>query len=121
VWKLGGLYFCKGCVVTFGGGICGIVLYAWSGWLRRFSDLEVGLIFGLLLLPAVLASIFELPRWSKHIGRFLLGILIGSALLMLFVTDSWPVRIAIVVTYFVAKIPLERLRKRQNQQILQED
>ena len=117
VWKIGGLYFCKGCVVTFAGAVFGIVLFALSGWLRWFSDWEIGAIFVGLLLPSVFSSLLQLPRWCRHIGRFLLGILLASAFLMLFVTDSWLIRGVIILTYFVTKTPLERLRNRQNREL----
>lgn len=111
VWEIGGLYFCKGCVVTFAGMLAGTVLFAASGWLRWFSDLQIGAIFILLLMPTLLVHLLRLPRWCRHLSRFLLGILLASALFLLFVTESWWVRIAVVMAYFVTKIPLARKRR----------
>lgn len=117
VWKIGGLYFCKGCVVTFSGTVFGLVFAAASGWLQRLTDLQVAWVFLALLLPTPLVHLLRLPRSCKHLARFFLGLLISSAVLMLFVTDSWAVRLTIVATYFVAKIPMERMRNRENRKI----
>lgn len=114
VWKIGGLYFCKGCVVTFGGFLAGILFFLATGWLHRFSDGQVGGIFLGLLLPTFLSQLPRVPRVWKHGARFLLGVLIASAFFMLFVTDSWVVQGAIAGSYFAAKIPLARLRERKN-------
>lgn len=112
VWKIGGLYFCKGCVVTFFGAVFGAGYFAVSRWLYEFTDIEVGLIFCVLLVPTLLLHLWRAPRWFRHASRFLLGFLMASAFLMLFVTDSWLVRAVIAGAYLVAKIPLERKRNR---------
>lgn len=119
VWKIGGLYFCKGCVVTFCGIVLGFAFAVASGWLRLLTDAQVGGVFALLLLPTFLVHVARLPRWCKHLARSLLGVLMASAFLMLFVTDSWLVRVVIIGTYFAAKIPMERMRNRENRRIAQ--
>lgn len=120
VWKIGGLYFCKGCVMTFAGGIFGLLFYWLTGWLRAFSIFEIAVIFVLMLLPTLFTSLLRLPRTLKHVARFFLGLLVVSAFLMLFVTDFWWVRGTIVACYFGAKMPLERKRNRENQRELEE-
>jgi hypothetical protein len=117
VWDFGGLYVCKGCVVTFLGAFFGTAAFGTTRWLYAFSDVEVGVIFLLLLLPTLISHLCNLGRVFRHGSRFLLGILLASALLMLFVTDSWLVRVVIVASYFGGKIPLERRRNRENQAI----
>jgi hypothetical protein len=118
VWIYRGLYFCKGCTMTFAGIICGGLLSWLTGWLRWFSDVQIGCIFLGLLLPSVVTSLMDLPRLAKHIARFLLGILVASAVIMLFVTDSWTVRLAIVGIYLVVRTPLERKRRRDNERVM---
>ncbi len=117
VWKIGGLYFCKGCVMTFCGAVAGIVLFVLTGWLHHVSTAQTAVIFAGLLLPTLLAHGFRWPRWARHAARFLLGVLLVAASLMLFVTDSWFVRVTIVGTYLAVKIPLARLRNRENWKI----
>ncbi len=60
-----GLYFCKGCTITFAGMFCGAFFYWLSGWLRWFSDVQIGCIFLGLLLPSVVTSLLDLPRYHK--------------------------------------------------------
>jgi hypothetical protein len=67
-WISRGLYFCKGCIMTFAGMICGYLLYWLMGWLRWFSDVQIGCIFLGLLLPSVVTSLLDLPRLVKHIS-----------------------------------------------------
>ena len=118
VWVYHGLYFCKGCIMTFTGMFCGGLFYWLTGWLRWFSELQLGLISLGLLLPSVVTSLLDLPRLSIDIARFLWGVLVASAIVMLFVTDSWAVRLAIVVSYLVVRTPLERIRRRENEAVM---
>ncbi|MGA3083572.1 MAG: hypothetical protein ABSE95_02115 [Thermodesulfobacteriota bacterium] len=118
VWIFHGLYLCKGCTVTFAGMIFGGLLYLLTGWLKWFSEVQIGFIFLALLLPTPVATLLPFPRIAKHVARFLLGILMTSALVMLFITNSWAVKAAIVFTYLVIKIPLGRKRRRDNETLL---
>ena len=114
VWKFKGLYVCKGCLMTFAGMVAGALVYVSTGWLASMDVTGVAVVFSLLLIPSVIAHGLDLPRPLKHGSRFLLGVLVVSALIMLFVTDSWTVRLIIVGTYFAVKIPLARRRERMN-------
>ena len=118
-WVFKGLFFCKGCTVTFGGMIFGGILYWATGWIKWFSNIEIGLIFSGLLSPTLITTLFHLPRWTKHPARFLLGVLMTSALIMMIITRSWEVRFVIVLTYLVIRVPLERKRRRENQELLE--
>lgn len=118
IWIYRGCYFCKGCTVTFAGILFGGLLYWLTGWLGWFSEPQIGLIFLGLLLPSVVTSLVNSPRVAKHIARFLLGILVISALVMLFVTDQWIVRFVIVGTFLAVRIPLERKRRRDNDSVI---
>ncbi len=117
VWMLGGLYFCKGCVMTFAGMVAGGALFLVYPWLRHVTDAQAGLAFTALLAPSVLTALLEPPRPFRHAARFLLGVLMVSAFLFLFVTDSWLVRAVIVAVYFGARIPLEKKRNRLNRDL----
>lgn len=117
VWEIGGLRFCKGCVMTWIGMLFGAIFFACTQWLYSLSVAEVAGVFALLLAPSAIVPVLGLPRGIRHVARFLLGFLMVSAFLMLFVTDSWWVRGAIVVTYLVAKRVLERRRYRENQKL----
>jgi uncharacterized membrane protein len=118
VWVSHGLFFCKGCSVTFAGMIFGVFLYLPTKWLEWFSDVQIGFIFLALLIPTLIATLLSLPRIVKHVARFLLGILMTSALLMLFITNSWAIRFAIVFTYLAIKIPLKRKRHNDNEKLI---
>jgi len=118
VWKVNGLYLCKGCMVTAAGFVAGLGLQAATGWLGRFPEEALGLAFALLLLPTLLSTTFQWPRAVRHVSRFLLGVLIASALLLLFVTERWEVRTIVILTYVVVKNLYEAKRRRQNDQLL---
>jgi hypothetical protein len=115
VWTYHGLYFCKGCTMTFAGILLGGIFYGLTGWLQWFSEIQIGLLFLALLLPSVVTSLMHFPGIVKQAARFLLGILVASAILMLFVTDSWAVRLAIIGIFLVTRTPLERKRRRDNE------
>ena len=119
VWEFNGLYLCKGCVVTSVGFLAGIAVQLGTDWISLFSEEIVGALFVALLLPTVVTSLSDAPRSLKHVSRFLLGILIASALFLLFITDRWDVRLIVVATYLVAKFILERVREKQNTALLE--
>ena len=118
VWEYRGLYFCKGCVMTFLGMFLGAIFYLATGWLRELNIVQTGIAFWVLLLPVIITSIFPLPLFLKHLARILLGLVVISAVIMLFITPSWWVRFSIVFTYLIVLIPLSRRRRRQNDALL---
>ena len=119
VWYWRGYYWCKGCVVSFAGFLLGVIIQLSTGWLGSMSEELVGLVFIGLLIPTVITSLTGASRPAKHISRLLLGILFGSAFLLLFVTDRWLVRFVVIGTFFAVRNPLEKRRKRQNDEIAQ--
>lgn len=118
VWEYRGLYFCRGCVMTFLGMFLGAILYLATGWFRGLDMVQTGIAFWLLLLPAVITSVIAVPPLFKHLARILLGVVVISAVILLFVTDSWLIRFLIVFTYFLVQIPLSRRRRRLNDALL---
>ena len=119
VWEWKGYRWCKGCTVSILGIVAGFVFQIATGWLGGIDELHTGFIFAALLLPMVFTAVFDAPRPAKHVSRFLLGFVCGSALLLLFVTDRWLVRLVVVGTFFAIRIPLERLRLKKNKAIVQ--
>lgn len=120
VWEWKGLTFCKGCTMTFAGIVAGGILYALTGWLRWFSDVQKGLIFLTFLSPSVISALFGLPRSVKHASRFLLGVLLTSAAVLVFITDSWAVRLSVIGVFLAVRIPLERKRRKDNETLMRE-
>jgi hypothetical protein len=118
VWEYRGLYFCRGCVMTFLGMFLGAILYLVTWWFRGLDMVQTGIAFWLLLLPAVITSVVRVPPLLKHLARVLLGVVVISAVILLFVTDSWLIRFLIVFTYFLVQIPLSRRRRRLNDALL---
>ena len=96
VWKINGLYLCKGCLVTSVGFAVGAGLQLWSGWLSAFTEETLALIFVMLLLPTLVTGSFRWPRPVRHVARFLLGFLMASSLLLIFVTERWEVRLVLI-------------------------
>ena len=48
----------------------------------------------------------------------LLGVLLASAVFLLFITESWAVRVVVIVTYIVARRSLESAREKKNRALL---
>jgi hypothetical protein len=118
VWEYRGIYFCKGCVMTFLGMFLGAILYLLTGWFRELNLVQTGIAFWSLLLPVVMTSLFRVPPFLKHLARILLGVVVISSAILLFTTTSWLTRFLIVFTYFLVLIPLSRRRRRLNDALL---
>jgi len=118
VWKINGLYLCKGCLVTSLGFVAGTAFQLWSGWLSAFTEEMLAPIFFALLLPTLITGSFRWPRAVRHVARFLLGFLMASTLLLIFVTERWEVRLVLVATFLIVKHLFEKRRRRMNDALL---
>ena len=118
VWEFNGFYLCKGCVVTSAGFLAGVILQVATGWVSSLSDQAAGAVFLMMLLPTIGTSLLDAPRVYKHVSRFLLGVLLASAVFLLFITESWAVRVVVIVTYIVARRSLESAREKKNRALL---
>jgi uncharacterized membrane protein len=118
VWKINGLYLCKGCLVTSAGFVVGIAVHFLTGWLSGIAEEKLAFVFVLLLLPTLVTGSFRWRREYRHGARFLLGFLIASALLLLFITERWEVRLVVIATFFVVQGVFEKKRRRQNEALL---
>ena len=115
VWQVGGFYWCKGCLMSTAGGLLGLALQLGLGWQDNLSDFQMGICLILMLCPTFASAAFPLPFWLKHSCRFLLGIATASAFLQLFITDSWLIRVIILLSFIAIRQPLSRYRERLNQ------
>jgi len=118
VWTMGGLHFCKGCLMTLSGAVAAVVLQVATGWLRTLPIQWTAFVFVALLLPSVVTSLLGVSRPVKHVARVLLGVLMVSAVWLFIITEDWWVRLILVAVYFSVKLPLDRRRRRQNSEIL---
>ena len=123
-WR--GVRLCQGCVMTWLGTAVGLILSlapiprcqfwarelelhaAWGVW-------AVAVAFLILLLPTLATAFISVPRPIKWFARFLLGVLIGSAIVYIFSGyQDWP-KFVIILVFLATRIPLEIMRKRKNQ------
>lgn len=118
VWTMGGLHYCKGCLMTLSGAVAAVVLQAASDWLGKFPIFWIAGVFVALLLPAVFTSLIPVSRPAKHVARFFLGVLMASSVWLFWITEHGWVRFVLLAVYFSVKIPLDRRRRRQNSHIL---
>lgn len=118
VWKINGLYICKGCLMTAAGVFIGAFVQIVFGWISYFSEEILALIFITLLVPTLLTHYFTCPRFIKHGSRLLLGTLIASAFLLLLLTERWEVKIVIVCTFLLFQNIYSRKRHKKNVAIL---
>lgn len=125
VWAFRGLYFCKGCVMTWVGAALGLAAHA---LLFFFPGFRFGatwpwwwcaLVCVGLALPTLVSSVTETPGWTRHLARLLLGLLVATALAYLVFAPldrvGFAGRAAVVAAYFAIKVPLVRRRERLNQ------
>ena len=104
--------------MTFLGIFLGLILYLATGWFQGLNSFELAIYFWLLLFPAVVTSVYPVPPFLKHLARIMLGVVVISSLITLFITPSWLNRFSIVFTYCLVLIPLSRRRRRQNEALL---
>lgn len=120
VWDIGGFYWCKGFLVSLVGIVSAWIIYLATaiidkGWLRYLEDWQVAIVFVLMLLPTVVTSFVSATRPVKLAARYVLGLLTGSAIIMLFVANHWATPLIIIATYLAVRIPLSRKRKKADQ------
>lgn len=118
VWKINGLYICKGCLVTSIGFMAGLGFQVLTDWLSMYSEEVLAFIFVSLLFPTLITSSFRSPREVKHLSRFLLGFLMASSLLLVFITERWEVRLVVISTYITLQYFFEKKRKIKNRELL---
>jgi len=118
VWKINGLYLCKGCLVTSLGFVAGTAFQWMTGWLSAFTEEALALIFITMLVPTLITGSFRWPRSVRHVARFLLGFLMASSLLLIFVTERWEVRLVVIATFLIVKRLFEKRRRRMNDALL---
>ncbi len=124
VWKLGGFFICKGCLMAWCGAGLGLLLHpvlllALGNWWCRLAVWQVGAGLAALLLPTVLTAFWKKLPAVKHAARFLLGFLVISAMVYALALPwgtlgGWLARGAMLGVYLLARIPLERKRHREN-------
>jgi general stress protein CsbA len=118
VFSVGGVLVCKGCTMTLAGTCVGALsLVAWP-WPALVSWFASGVILSVLVLPTLLTSLFSTPEYVRYLARICLGVAIVSAMVLVVVTPHWWVRVVVVATFLVVRIPLSRLRRRKNQKLL---
>ena len=104
--------------MTSAGFAIGILFQLITGWLSSFAEETLALVFVALLLPTLITSSFRWPRAARLVSRLLLGFLMASALLLLFVTERWDVRLVVIVTYLVTQHLYGKKRKIANAMLL---
>ncbi len=119
VWTWRGLPMCKGCTMGLAGMVVGVPVAVATGWTARIPDWQLGLAFAAMLLPTVATSLLGAPRPVKLVARFVLGVLLGSAVVALFATSSWAVRAGTVGAYLAVRVPLERKRRRDDRKAME--
>ncbi len=103
--------------MTSVGFVTGISFQLVTGWLFGLPEETLALVFAALLLPTLLTSSFRWPRVVRLVSRLLLGFLMASALLLLFVTERWDVRLVVIATYLLIQHLYEKKRKKANAEL----
>ena len=124
VWKLGGFFICKGCLMAWCGAGFGLLIHPalllmFGNWWCKLPVWQVGAGLALLLLPTVRTAFWKRVPPVKHAARFLLGLLVVSAMVYALALpwgtwEGWGARGAMLVAYLLARIPLERKRNSEN-------
>jgi len=112
VWRVGGLYLCRGCatVIVTTPVFLGIALL--SRWPVRMPTAATAAIFSALLLVALL-PLRDGPRTALHdLRRASLGCLLGSALAYVVLVESWALRGVVVGVYVAVLVARRAVRRR---------
>ncbi|MBL9148180.1 MAG: hypothetical protein JNM94_05740 [Phycisphaerae bacterium] len=112
VWRVGGLYLCRGCttVIVTTPVFLGIALL--SRWPVRMPTAATAATFSALLLVSLL-PLRDGPRTALHdLRRVSLGCLLGSALAYVVLTESWALRGVVLGAYVAVLVARRAVRRR---------
>ena len=112
VWRLGGLYICRGCstVIIFTPLAFGAALF--SRWPVILPTAATALIFTMLLLLSIM-PLRDGPRTPLHdLRRVALGCLLGSAAAYVVICNDWALRGVVVGVYLAVLIVRRFVRRR---------
>lgn len=98
---IGGMYFCRGCLLAGIGLLFSATFWpCWSfGWV---DEVTAGLVFYAILALQV-ASRLKQGRWLSALARFALGWLLGAAFQIFLLTDHNWVRATILGHYLLGR------------------
>ncbi len=99
VWRIGGLYLCRGCTTVIVVTLLSFTVALLTRWPVRVPTSATAVIFVAMLLCALL-PLGDGPRTLLHdLRRVALGCLLGSAVVYLFLCDDWMLRSTVVGVY----------------------
>jgi hypothetical protein len=108
---IGGMYFCRGCLLAGVGMLCSVFFWlCWAqGWL---NEITAGWMFYCLLAVQVINRM-QRRKWLSMFARFSLGYLLGAALQLFFLTEQNWVRVAILGHYICGRCLLPRILRHE--------
>lgn len=111
---------CRGCVMQYSGMIISFLIL-WGGYLiglwYGLTEIQVGFILYLLIIPTFLTAFIVKTRQIKDIARFLLGASFMLALLLLVFTPDWIIKVWILLNFIPGYIYLNKRRAKRNNEI----
>lgn len=119
VWRIGGVYLCRGCTTVIALTPLAFVVAIVTRWPVKVPTLGTAAIFSALLLLSVI-PLREGPRTLLHdVRRIALGCLLGSAIAYVLLCDDWLLRgvvvgvcLAVLAARRVVALRRSRLRRR---------
>lgn len=120
VYIIRGKKYCRGCIMQYSGMVISfIVLFpgVLFGWLHIQSDIEVGFVLYILILPTLITSFLIENRKLKDTARFLLGVSFILAFIQLVLTPDWIIKGWILLNFIPGYIYLNKKREKNNNHI----
>ncbi len=119
IYVIKGKKYCRGCVMQYSGMIISFIVLSFGiffGWLHIQSDIEVGFVLYVLILPTLITSFLIENRKLKDTARFLLGVSFTLAFVQLVFTPDWVIKGWILLNFLPGYIYLNKKRGKNNNQ-----
>ncbi|MFX0013768.1 MAG: hypothetical protein ACFFB2_03305 [Promethearchaeota archaeon] len=120
VYEIQGNKVCRGCLMQYSGMLVSFLMIGLGsllGWWKGITEIQVGFILYILILPTLITAFLIENRRIKDISRFLLGTSFSIAFLLLFFTPNWLIKAFILLNFIPGYIYLNKRRAKQNYEV----
>jgi len=114
---------CRGCTMQYLGMLIAffiIVLESLFDFWSHFSDIQIGIILYLLIIPTIITTFLVKNRKMKDFSRFLLGMSFTIAFILLIFTPNLLIKAWILINFIPGYLYLNKRRADHNEQVCQQ-
>ena len=120
VYVIRGNKICRGCVMQYSGMIFSFISVSvgyFLGWWVGLTEIQIGFILYILVLPTILTAFLVKNRKIKDIARFLLGASFSLAFILLIFTPDWLIKGWILLNFIPGYMYLNKRRAKKNNEV----